>query len=839
MKPAFLLALLALPALAQNPYNEKPSYARSHDFDLQHLKLELAFDLPARKLLGTATLRMSPLAGDLREAVLDSAGLNIESVTVAGRPLAFHTTEDRLYITLDRQYPSGAPVDFAVRYNAQPRRGLFFVLPDKYHPHRPSQIWADGDTAGGNNRYWFPNYDFPNDKTTTEMLVTVPAGWEALSNGKLVASAADKRAGTTTFHWLQDKPMSTYLVSLVAGEFDKREENWKVPVVYYVPRGQSDGIARTFGRTTQMLDFYSANIVPYPWAKYAQAAVDTFGGGMENTSNTTLGASAIMDAREFEDRRIGVDSLVAHEMAHQWFGDLVTCADWRHTWLNEGFATYFQALWEEHAEGRDRFDWNELRAGRGIAASRLAVAVVPQDGQEANSAYSFIYNKGGWTLHMVRGQLGDARFWKAIQHYTRKFSYQVATTSDFVEAINEATGQDLEWLFDQYVYKPGNPEFEVSWEYDADTRLLHLSVKQNQKVDGKPAPFRLPLEIEVLGDNAPQTFRFRVAKESEDFFFGLAERPRTVLFDPRDIILKSINFKKPAAEWVWQIEHASRALNRSEAAFALGSFSGAEVVAALDRAGTADPFYGIRVDAAQSLGRIKTEETRPVLLKMLLDKHQDVRSAAASALGTLPKNSATIDRLFELARTDSSFAVRYAALTAAARLKPDKAVELVTPFLDMDSPGQGMRATAVSALQLIGDDSAVPRLLALSKDSDDRVRTRTLDAFAVLGKGKQEVTDRLLEALDDPAGGDRHTAIFAFERRKETSAIPALERLAAAEGQPNIARAAHNAAEALRAPVTPAANSSADNLSPLRDRIAELEKENKELKARLDRLEKK
>jgi aminopeptidase N len=841
MRPAFLFALVVGALSAQNPYNEKPAYARSRDFDLQHLKLELSFDLPARKIIGTATLRMAPLAGDLRELALDSAGLSIDSVSIAGRPLTFRTTDDQLYITLDRQYPGAVPLDFVVRYHAQPQRGLFFIFPDEHHPNRPRQIWGNGDTAGGNNRFWFPGYDFPNDKTTTEMLVTVPAGWQALSNGKLEGTTADQRAGTTTFHWLQDKPMATYLVSLVAGEFDKSTEDWKVPVEYYVPRGRSADIQRTFGRTTKMLDFFSANIAPYPWAKYAQAAVDTFGGGMENTSATTEGASAILDARDFEDRWHGTDGLIAHEMAHQWFGDLITCADWRHTWLNEGFATYFEALWEEHAYGRDVFDWNELRAGRSITSFPARIPVVPQNGQDGNSAYAMIYNKGGWTLHMVRGQLGDARFWKAIQFYTKKFSYQVATTSDFVEAISESTGQDLEWLFDQYVYKPGHPEFEVSWDYQPDTKLLHLAVKQNQKVDGKPAPFRVPIEVEALGDGSTATFRFWAGKESEDLYFGVSERPRTVLFDPRDVILKSIAFKKPASEWIWQLEHAPRVVNRSEAAVALGSLSGPEVIAAFERAGTSDAFYGIRMDVADSLGRIRTEEARPPLVKMLGDSNYQVRSAAASALGSLPKNPETISRLLEIARTDGSFGVRQSALRAAARLKPEKGFDLIKPFLDMDSPGEQMRSAAAGALDLIGDEAAVPVLLELTQSPNDRVRQTALRAFGSLGKGKQAVTDRLLQALHDPDKNDRGAAIFALQQRRETSAVQPLEQLAQSEALPNLARAARAAADSIRTPAAssrpPAAGT--DELGPLRNRIAELEKENGELKARLDRLERK
>jgi len=836
MKSALLLALLLTPAFSQNPYNEKPSYARSRDFDLQHLKLELSFDLPAKKLLGAATLRMAPLSSDLRELVLDSAALKIESITAAGHSVAFHTADDKLYIALDRQYPAGTPIDFVIRYNTQPKRGLFFVFPDKHHPGRPRQIWADGDTAGGNNRYWFPSYDFPNDKTTTEMLVTVPAGWKVLSNGKLAGAEENKTAGATVFHWLQDKPHATYLVSLVAGEFDTHTENWKVPVEYYVPRGRGGAIERTFGRTTQMLDFFSDNIAPYPWAKYAQAMVDTFGGGMENTSATTEGAAAILEERDFDDRRWSTDSLIAHEMAHQWFGDLVTCADWRHTWLNEGFATYFEALWEEHARGRDVFDWQELRAARGITSFPARVAVVPQNGQDETFAYAMIYNKGGWTLHMVRGQLGDARFWKAIQHYAQKFSYQTATTADLVESISEATGQDLEWLFDQYVYKPGHPQFEVAWDYDSANSLLHLAVQQKQKVDGKPAPFRVPIEIETLGDS-PQTFRFWAGKESEDLYFGLPGRPQTVLFDPRDIILKSVDFKKPAAEWIWQLEHATHVLNRSEAAWALGSMGSGEVVAALARAGASDPFFGIRMDAAASLARIETEDTRPALLQMLGDKDSQVRSAAAGALGALNKNAATADRLLEMARTDASLGVRQSALAAAARLKPEKGLERVKPFLNE----QPMRPAAVSAMQEIADEAAVPTLLELSHDPDDRVRQGALRAFGTLGKDNQTVSGRLLEALEDQEKGDRQAAVFALQQRREQAAIPALERLANAESLPNIARAARSAIESLRAPASRPAGGPAnsDEISSLRNRLTELEKENSELKARIDRLEKK
>jgi aminopeptidase N len=632
--------------------------------------------------------------------------------------------------------------------------------------------------------------DFPNDKATVEMLITVPAGWEAVSNGKLVSITKDKTDDSETFHWVQGKPMSSYLISLVAGEFDKREEAWKVPLLFYVPRGRVADVPRTFGRTAKMLDFFSSRIGPYPWAKYSQAAVDTFNGGMENTSATTIGADMLLRAEEFEDDRPATDADIAHEMAHQWFGDLITCADWRQSWLNEGFATYFEALWEEHSEGREYFDWMEERAARKIASRDSTATVVPAAGTDQDSAYSLINDKGSWILQMARGELGDANFWKAIQYYTRKFSYKTATTSDFVDAISVSTGENLKWLFDQYLYEPGSPKLDVAWGYDSTQGRVHVAVKQTQTGDGIPQVFHVPLEFEVLGDSEPKTFHVWLTKRSEDFYFTVSDRPRTILLDPRDIVLKSVTFAKPDAEWIWQLKNAPSALNRSEAAVELGSFNTPGAIEALTQAGVSSAFFGIRLDSVESLTRIASEATREPLTKMLDDKDLRVRRASASALGHLPRNGDSMARLLELTRNDPSYSVRQSALRAVVLIKPENVIALVMPFLDSQFADQRLRPTAIAALARLGDESVVPRLLGLTHDSNDRVRHTALQAFGELGKGQQLVLDRLLEALNDDDKVDRLTAIAVLAKRKEESARGPLQHLAETEALPGVAHAA-------------------------------------------------
>ncbi|MEO7653665.1 MAG: M1 family aminopeptidase, partial [Bryobacteraceae bacterium] len=641
---AAVLLLFTAPLAVDGQGLGTAGYARDRTFDLRHVKLDLALDLPARRLAGTATLRLAPLADGLEIVELDSVGLAIERITASGVPLRFHSTSDKLRIQLARAIAAGQAIDIAIRYSARPSKGLVFILPDKEHPGRSPQVWSQGFPE--DNRYWFPVYDFPNDKATSELSITVPAGWQAVSNGRLISTAGG------TFHWLQDKPQSTYLISLVAGEFDRVSEQADgIELSYYVPRGKSANVPLSFGRTADALRFFVSRLGPYPWAKYSQTVVDRFPyGARENTSATTVSSRLLLEPSLVEDMQASGDDTVAHELAHQWFGDLVTIEDFRHLWLSEGFATYFASLWTGHYYGRDRADWELLHRARDITGDLGAKAfpVVRQTGAKNDPVGLLAYQKGAWVLRMLHHQLGDNLFWKAMRLYLSKFSLRNVRTSDLVEAIADAAGKNVELLFDQYVYAPGHPELEATWHYDAGTQTVQLKIRQSKPL------FRVPIDVELLGgaEGSARRFAILVDKEEEVFAFASAAKPATVILDPEEALLKKLVFHKQEAEWVYQLAHATRAVNRAEAALALGRRRiGAAAQAALVKAACGDSFFGVRVDAVRAMGVVRSEAFRSDMERLLESPLSPVRKAAAEELCALPLKDSTLSALVHKART--------------------------------------------------------------------------------------------------------------------------------------------------------------------------------------------
>ena len=496
---------------------------------------------------------------------------------------------------------------------ASPPAGLYFILPDKDDPDRAKEIWTQGEAE--DTHHYIPIYDYPNDRTTTEMILTVPGDWLTVSNGKLL-SVQDAPDGMKTWTWRQSLPVSTYLISFVAGEYKEKKDTWRnIPVDYYVPRGMEDTIDSTFSHTKQMLDFFSERFgVPYPWDQYAQTAVDDFvASGMENVSATTLAARDMIHADLAGERPEAADGLISHEMTHQWFGDLVTCKDWTNTWLNEGFATFGANLWEEHYYGADAAAYRYWRDQNNWMPSRelYPVPIVTRDIDDSVEYVGNVYDKAGWVLHMLREQLGDDAFFRALKHYLEANRLQNVVTADLVKAIEESTGTNVDQFFDQWIYGAGAPRFMVQSAYDAAAKKVSLDVRQTQKVEGHVGLFRVPIDVAVTTASGEKLFPIEVSKAEETFSFSVDGPPLMVLFDKGDKILKSVDFQKTPEEWIRQLQTASTCRTARTLPSRSATFRDNDaVIDALGEAARKDKFWGVREEALRALGRINSAAAR-------------------------------------------------------------------------------------------------------------------------------------------------------------------------------------------------------------------------------------
>src|SRR5258708_3149039 len=479
-----LVALAALASLAVHLYADEP-YARHRDYDLQHSKIALRFDVEQKKVIGDVTHTLAILRGGTSKIEFDSVGLTIQSVTLNKATVKFSNTATKLIVPLPAAARSGDKFEIDIRYEGKPAKGLYFILPDKDYPNRPTQVWSQGESE--DTRFYLPTYDYPNDRLTTETILTVPASWITVANGKLinVSKAADNMK---TWTWRESLPSSTYLITVVAGEFDEVKQSLRgLPVNYYAPKGRGDRLLPNYERTPAMIDLFAKKLgVDYPWEKYAQVMVDDFvAGGMENSSATTNTATSLKSPKLAPEFPTNEDPLISHELAHQWFGDLVTCKDWANIWLNEGFATFFETVWAESHYPKDQADydtWNTAREWFG-KTDLYKKPIVRFDFDKSEEFDGNAYEKGGWVLQMLRHQLGDDAVWRSLKHYLEVNRGKNVTTSDLIKAIEETTHVSVDRFFHEWIYGAGAPKFDLAYTYDSAKHQVSLTVKQTQKVE--------------------------------------------------------------------------------------------------------------------------------------------------------------------------------------------------------------------------------------------------------------------------------------------------------------------------------------------------------------------
>lgn len=754
-------------------------YGRSHDYDLVHQRIELRnFDWDSLAFDGrVATTLVSRRAG-LAEVRLD-AGPLLRIRRVAGRSgvgLRYTHAGDTLRVRLPRPAAPGDTVRFTVTYHGRVEngRGLTFI-PSDGRPHRPQQIWSMGETDG--NHHWFPTYDFPDDKMTWELVATVPRPYTVVSNGRLAAERAN-RDGTRTFVWSQDQPASTYLVSLVVAPLVRLRDRWRdVPLDYFVYPEDSARALPLFRMTPDVMETYSRLTgVPYPWRKYAQTTVADFFGGMENVSATTL-VDWLPDAPAYLDRPWYQRVLIPHELAHQWFGNLVTVANWANMWLNEGFAQFMPGQYWGRKLGRQAEDEYYLADYRAYleadARRRMPLASLGSNN---------IYPKGSLVLRMLKLTLGEERFWTSVNRYLTRHAYGNVTSDDLRKAILDATGEDLSWFFDQWVYQAGHPEFVVSAAYDSAARSLRLGVKQTQldslKPDSTglrftvPAAFRGRVAVRV-GTAAGDVVReFEIRRREETLEIGLPGPPTMVVFDDGNRMLKTLDFEQPTAWLATQLERDPDLWNRAWVIRQLALRpADPEAGAALARAARHSDYFATRAEAAEALENFAPDLALPALAAAARDTSAAVREAAVSALGGLG-GAAALDLVRTAFARDSSYQVRAAALLALAQIDPAGARQAILTGLATPSYRDAIQTAAIAAAVRTGDTTMVAAL-------DQRLGDHELTALALgfmAARGIPGALDALTRRLDDDRPWVRRWALEAFRR---SMGPPGLARLRA------------------------------------------------------------
>jgi aminopeptidase N len=533
-KLVVLLALFAAAAVADN-------YPRQPGIDVQHYVLRVALNDDNDEIAGHATVTVRYTKDGLNEFWLDLAsakdgkGMTVTDVTAGDISLRYTHQQDRLTIRLQTPSKTGEVRAYDVQYHGIPAGGLK-ALKNKYNERCFFSVnWPTFA------RQWLPMIDHPSDKATSEFLVTAPSKYQVVANGTLVEEI-DVGDGRRMTHWKQSVPIASWLNNIGVAQFAVRHfaTVLGVPLATWVFHQDRDaGITSLEIPMRQAIEFYSDSVGPYPYEKLGGVQAAGMGGGMEHASEVFYGQSSIGNRPQ--------SSLVWHEVSHQWFGDSVTEKDWDDAWLSEGFATYFASLSQEHFEGRDAFVASMKRSRTGILTLEKApspVAVVHDNLPEISGGRApvrIVYQKGGWALHMLRGQVGNDKFWAGMREYYRRFRDGNASTSDFQKVMEDVSGADLGWFFQQWLYRAGSPAVEGSWSYNDESKKVEIELSETQPGD----VFRLPLDVAISAQNLPAKIeKIELTGKQQKFQIAADKEPASVELDPNVWILMDVKFGK-------------------------------------------------------------------------------------------------------------------------------------------------------------------------------------------------------------------------------------------------------------------------------------------------------
>lgn len=784
---------------------------RIRTYDVLHITLDLTLDLEKKTVDGKEFTSIVPLSDNFSAFDIDAVGMEIAGVWVDPKgpeiiryvgktkqwghnltPVKYDYDRKTIKVHLDKPYSKKDTIVYVIYYKTtDPEKGLYFIQPDADFPNKLYQVWTQGE--GEDNRYWFPCYDYPNEKQTTEMIIRTASKYQTLSNGVL-KSKNDNGDGITTWQWVLDKPQASYLAMLAVGNWDVIEDSWEgIPIFSLVPPGTKERALKSFDRTADMMRFFSDySGFKYPWGTFSQVVVEDFiYGGMENT-----GAVVLTDATVYDDRTppdYTAVNIVAHELSHQWWGDVLTCRNWNEIWLNESFATYFECLYKENAFGRDEYDYNIWRNGRSSLNADSNIARRPIYAKETITTNT--YDKGSVVLSMLRNQMGDEYFRKALNIYITKNQFTSVTTEQLIDAVNQAMDDpqkdrkpiDMKWFFDEWVYSAGQPEYKVNYSYNEDSKELTLYAEQVQRMDTSSF-FKTPVPVKIVtASGTIQNELFYMDKNPSTVTYLLDDRPMYVLFNRGNAVLCRLYFDKPKKDWLNQWHYADDAIDKITALYGMKDMvDDPNVLAALDESLNKAEFWGLRNEAANILGTSKTYTALDMLMQAYdAEKDSRVRKTIMSSVASVKINSAeniNTQWLYgwikkHLANETSYYAIAEGITAISKILKKEEIFDAVTPFINYDSHGEIIRRTVIAALDSCIDDRLVKIYIEYGdKGSSSRLRNaaiRSLSNYLT----NPEVINYLNRKVQSKPRSTQYTILNLLETAKDASSKPVLEEL--------------------------------------------------------------
>lgn len=740
----------------------EPSYnpSRQRFVDLIHTKIEANLNWEDSQLNGIATISMTPHFYTIDSVVLDAKGMEIKSVTQAGRELSYDYSDGNVLIVyLGKSYKKDELITLTIDYISKPEeretsgsaaitsdKGLYFINPKGKEEGKMPQVWTQGETEA--NSVWFPTIDAPNMKSSQELLLTVDNKYTTLSNGKLISSKKNAD-GTRTDYWKQDLPHAPYLFMLAVGEFKVVKDSYtrgdgkKIEVNYYVEAEYEKDARAIFGKTPKMIKFFSNKLgVEYPWDKYSEIVVrDYVSGAMENTGAVIFGDYVYKTKRELIDGND--ESTIAHELFHHWFGDLVTCESWANLPLNESFANYSQYLWDEYEYGIDEADYNAIDEANGYYQSEGYHDLINfyyDDKEEMFDGHS--YNKGGRILHMLRNHLGDDAFFQGLNKYLTTNAYKSAEVHNLRLAMEEVSGEDLNWFFNQWFLGKGHPVIFTEQEINQEQQTVTLRIQQAQSFD----VFRLPVKIALWDDAGKHSYSVVLDSTNQQFTFPFKGKIANVLLDEEQMLLAKVYEEKPTAQYIHQCNNADKFRAKSTALKHIAKSTDPEKTNVLINALNAK-FWGIRAEALTYLKDVedaaKQGSYKPTLKKIIEnDPKSKVRNAAVSALSSLDKNEA-IAIIRKVLKQDSSLMVLGNALN---ELKEIDTVQALTLARELSSAEEiELQVGAAEIMGEYGNTQDLPFIENLIKSTKvknyNKLRTLLAYAYFVIRKGSDAMVN--------------------------------------------------------------------------------------------------